>query len=368
MRLVSLDSLLPGSRLGQDVHVLGSDGPPLLRRGVTLEGRYVAALKSKGIFSVWVEDALSEGIRPVRPISAETERRTVAAIGDALTSAREGLTSGRGLSSDAVDNLSKVSLLIADEVHNAPEVAMHLSDMMGADKYLLQHIVDVTALGTVLAARLFREKGWTDHLGQRRRDDIDPRLAKIALGLLLHDIGKLAIPDHILQKDGPLTQDEWAEMRKHPEMGVTMLGDNVSFLIKAVVKQHHERFDGTGYPDGLEGESIHEFARIAAVADVYDAVTSERVYKAAAPPHEGVRIINEGAGTAFAPDVVEIFNRVVFPYPPGSEVRLADGRLAVVAEVEGGDPQRPTVRVMSAAGVEEIRDAELATQPERLAA
>ena len=257
MRLVNLDALLPGTRLGQDVHVLGSDGPPLLRRGVELNERFVSALKNKGIFSVWVEDALSEGVAPVRALSAETERKTVAAIGEALSSARDALTSGRGLSSAAVDNLARVSMLIADEVHNAPEVALHLSDMMGADKYLLQHIVDVTGLGTVIAARLFRENAWTDHTGRRRRDEIDPRLAKVALGLLLHDIGKLAIDESILQKQGPLTPDEWVEMRKHPDVGVQMLGDNVSFLIRVVVKQHHERFDGTGYPDGLAGETIH---------------------------------------------------------------------------------------------------------------
>lgn len=361
MRLVPVSSLPENATLGQDVHVPGSDGPPLLRRGVTLSPGYVRALAGKGVVSVWIEDALSEGVMPVRAISPETQRKAIAAVGNALGEATEALANGRGLSPKAVDELQDVAQLIALEVHSAPDVALHLADMMGADQYLLQHVVDVTALGTVLAGRLFRQNGWVDHLGQRRRDQVDPRLAKIALGLLLHDIGKLAVPEEILQKQGPLTPEEWIVMKRHPQQGAEMLGDNVSFLIRAVVKQHHERWDGTGYPDGIGGEDIHQFARIAAVADVYDAVTSERVYRPPMKPHEGVTIIEQGEGTDFDPEVVAIFSRVVMPFPVGSEVTLADGREGLVADVDPRVPYEPTVRVQRADGsIEEIERALLA--------
>jgi HD-GYP domain-containing protein (c-di-GMP phosphodiesterase class II) len=233
--------------------------------------------------------------------------------------------------------------------------------MMGADRYLLQHVVDVTALGTVIAARLFRRNGWVDHLGRRRVDAIDPRLAQIALGLLLHDIGKLTISQQILNKAGRLTDAEWAEIRRHPEAGADMLGDNVSFLIRAVVKQHHERWDGLGYPDGKSAEEIHQFARIAAVADVYDAVTADRPYRRAMPPHEGVKLIQDGAGTHFDPEVVDIFNKVVLPFAPGMEVDLIDGRRALVVEADARTPFRPTVRIANDNGtIEEIPEAPLA--------
>ena len=361
MRLVPTSSLPANATLGQDVHVPGSDGPPLLRRGVTLSPGYIRALEGKGVMSVWVEDALSEGVLPVRAISPETQRKAIAAVGVALSDATDALTSGRGLSPRAVQELSDVASLIALEVHSAPDVALHLADMMGADQYLLQHVVDVTALGTVLAGRLFRQNGWVDHLGKRRRDQVDPRLAKIALGLLLHDIGKLAVPAEILQKPGALSAEEWVLMRRHPAQGAEMLGDNVSFLIRAVVKQHHERWDGSGYPDGIAGEEIHQFARIAAVADVYDAVTSERVYKASMKPHEGVTIIEQGEGTDFDPEVVSIFSRVVMPFPPGSEVTLADGREGLVVDVDPRSPYEPTVRVLHSNGaIEQIERALLA--------
>ena len=120
-------------------------------------------------------------------------------------------------------------------------------------------------------------------------------------------------------------------MRSHPRLGLELLrGDDFSPLVKAIVLRHHERWDGSGYPDGKSGTEIHEMARIAAVADVYDAVTSERPYAAAQPAREGVRVILEGSGTLFDPDVVDVFARVVTPFPPGEELRLADGRRAVV--------------------------------------
>jgi HD-GYP domain-containing protein (c-di-GMP phosphodiesterase class II) len=361
MRLIPISSLPTNATLGQDVHVPGSDGPPLLRRGVTLTDAYIRALAGKGVVTVWIEDALSEGVLPVRAISPETQRRALTAVANALADATSALTAGRGLSQKAVDELSDVAQLIALEVHSAPDVALHLADMLGADQYLLQHVVDVTALGTVLAGRLFRQNGWVDHVGKRRRDQVDPRLAKIALGLLLHDIGKLATPEEILNKPGPLTPEEWIVMRRHPAQGAEMLGDNVSFLIRAVVKQHHERWDGTGYPSGLDGEEIHQFARIAAVADVYDAVTSLRVYKAPMLPHEGVTIIEQGEGHEFDPEVVAIFSRVVMPFPPGSEVTLDDGREGFVVDVDPRSPYEPTVRVRRQNGtIEEIQRALLA--------
>ena len=361
MRLVPLQSISPGATLGMDVFVPGAEGPPLLRRGVSLDDRYLRALGDKGIGSVWVVDALSDGIAPVRAISMETQNRAIRAVASALDDATAALTSGRGLSSKAVEELSDVASLIAAEVHAAPDVALHLSDMLSADQFLLQHVVDVTALGTVLARRLFREKGWVDHTGRRRRDAIDPRLSKVALGLLLHDIGKLAISDEILQKPARLDAAEWAVVRQHPAIGADMLGDNISYLVRAVVKHHHERFDGSGYPDGLAGDDIHQFARIAAVADVYDAVTAERPYRGAMRPVDGVTIIEQGDGTDFDPEVVAIFSRVVMPFPVGSEVDLADGRTGLVSDVDPRVPYEPTVRVMNPNGsISEIERALLA--------
>ena len=359
MRLVTVDQIEVGAVLAQDVHA-GQSGIPLLRRGVGISERYKRALSENGITTVWVDDELSDGIVPQTVLTDETRRKTAGAVGFALNEAREGMSRGKGLSDNALADLSDMADLITQEVQNTPDVALHLADMMGADQYLLQHVVDVTALGVLLARRCFQDHGWTDFTGRRRYDGVESRLQKLGLGLLLHDIGKLAIPDEVLNKPGKLDEKEWEIMRAHPVIGCDMLGDDASFLVRAVVRHHHERLDGKGYPDGLAGDKIHQFARISSVADVYDAVTSERVYKAAAPPIVGVEVIQTGSGTAFDPEVVNVFNKVVMPYPPGYEVELADGRRGVVIDVDITVPYRPDVRIRNDDdSVEEIKRAVL---------
>ena len=121
-----------------------------------------------------------------------------------------------------------------------------------------------------------------------------------------------------------------------------------------MIRDHHERPDGSGYPRGHVGQAVQEFPRIAAVADVYDAVTSERVYKPAGSPALGVRVIREGAGGQFCEDVVRHFSAIVMPFPVGHELVLPDGRTGVVSDVDPLSPHTPTVRVLEHGSVTEI--------------
>jgi HD-GYP domain-containing protein (c-di-GMP phosphodiesterase class II) len=169
----------------------------------------------------------------------------------------------------------------------------------------------------------------------------------------MHDIGKIGIPDRILLKPGKLSPEEWEVIKAHTTAGAQILADSSNPLVQMardIAMSHHERWDGSGYPDGKSGTEIHEMARIAAVADVYDAITSERPYAAAQPAREGVRVILEGSGTLFDPDVVDVFARVLTPFPPGEELRLADGRRAVVVSVPEEALHRPLVRVIEGPG------------------
>ncbi len=134
----------------------------------------------------------------------------------------------------------------------------------------------------------------------------EPVLSDIGRGALLHDIGKIGVPDAILLKPGPLTPTEWVEMRRHPEIGYSII-KNIPFLqIPAeIVLSHQERFDGGGYPRGLKGEQIHIGARIFAVADTIDAITSDRPYRRGAPYETAREEIQRCAGTQFDPTVVD---------------------------------------------------------------
>jgi putative two-component system response regulator len=126
----------------------------------------------------------------------------------------------------------------------------------------------------------------------------------------MHDVGKIAIPDAILQKPASLDASEWSVMRKHAAIGGRILDQSSSKILEAgrvIAECHHERWDGSGYPEGLAGENIPLLGRICAVADVFDAVTSERPYKPAYPNEEALRILREGRGVKFDPRVVDIF-------------------------------------------------------------
>ena len=255
------------------------------------------------------------------------------------------------MSEDAVDELKRIARLIAAEVATSGDAVLALTDLAGADAYTLQHSIDVTVLGLVLGRRVFNLFGWPNYRGERIFTGVDERLTSLGVGLLLHDIGKLVVPSAVLQKKGPLDADEWELMRQHPEAGVELLpGHAISPLAKSVVRSHHERWDGGGYPEGRRGSRIAQSARIASVADVYDAVTSARPYRDAAPAEAGYQVIVDGAGTAFDPEVVTAFRKVVAPYPAGTEVAFADGSRGIVAVVPVDAPDQPTVRITHAAG------------------
>jgi len=138
------------------------------------------------------------------------------------------------------------------------------------------------------------------------------KLINLSYGAYLHDIGKVKVPDEILGKADALTDDEWKEMRKHPALGEEMLAEK-EFLAAAgrIVRAHHERYDGTGYPDGLAGEAIPIEARVIAVVDAYDAITSDRPYQPALDRREALRELRLGAGTHFDPVVVRAFASLI---------------------------------------------------------
>jgi HD-GYP domain-containing protein (c-di-GMP phosphodiesterase class II) len=344
MRLVGVRRLEPGTVLAKDVHTGRHGRAPLLVRGAVLDRRRIRSLERAGIFAVYVDDELGAGIDVPHALSEETRARATAALGTAIGKVRT--EHPPSLSPETVGELGEIAKLIADEIATCGDAVLALQDLAAADSYTLQHSIDVAAVGLLVARRLFYEVGWVDHRRQRRYDKIDDRLVQLGLGLLLHDVGKLIVPTEILNKPSPLDPDEWALVRRHPLAGLDLLaGADISSVTRSVIRSHHERWDGRGYPSGKAGDRIPQFARIAAVADVYDAMTSERPYSAARPPHEAWSHVVEGSGSAFDPEVVGVFRRVVAPYPPGSEITLADGRRGVVVSFPVPQLDRPRVRV-----------------------
>jgi HD-GYP domain-containing protein (c-di-GMP phosphodiesterase class II) len=346
MRLVATNRLEAGMVLGRDVLTDVHGHVPLLRAGVPLTVRYRQALLDAGIHAVYVEDELGAGIQVTQALSHSTREHATKALVRSFSGAPALVADGQTLTETAICELADVAARISADLADADDAVLALSDLAAADSYTLQHSLDVTALGVLIGRRHFLRHGRPAIGGKRRHDQIEQYLVKLGVGLLLHDIGKLVVPKSILNKPGPLDDAEQAIMRTHPLVGLELLpGDMIGPLAKSVVRSHHERFDGSGYPNGLAGTDISEFARIAAVADVFDAITSERPYARAAPPHVGVRAILEGCVSGFDPLIVESFRKVVAPFPPGCEIVLADGRRGVVVSVPTDCLELPLVRV-----------------------
>jgi HD-GYP domain-containing protein (c-di-GMP phosphodiesterase class II) len=346
MRLIATRRLEDGMAVGRDVMTGRHGSVPLLRRGMRIDQRYVAALSRAGIHAIYVEDKLGEGIEVTPVLTEATRADATRRLERSLGSVKRAKDGTLSLSETAIAELNNLARMIATELATSDNAIVALQDLGAADAYTMQHSIDVAAVGLLVGRRLMVDMGWIDYKSQRRFDRIDQRVVQLGLGLLLHDVGKLAVPQEILTKQGTLDEDEWELMRQHPLAGLDMVADTqISAVARTVIRSHHERWDGSGYPERLRGDKIHQYARVAAVADVYDAVTSERPYSAARPPHVGWQVIVEGSGSLFDREVVAAFRRVVAPHPPGSEIVLPDGCRGVVVSVEPGAPEEPLVRV-----------------------
>lgn len=348
MRLVRLQGIREGMELARDVPAQGTDGVPLLRRGVKLTRRMVATLDGRGVRAVWIEDDLGEGVVPAEPVPEHVRRATEQAVSNCVAAARaivgNSTPSTRRLDA-AIEEIEAAAARLVAALDECPEATLAFDDLATADSYTYTHSVRVATLGLVLGQHIYRREGWIDWQGEHRRDRVAERMTQFGLGLLLHDVGKLAIPAEILNKPGKLTPEEWELIRTHPQAGVSLLSARrLSPLSLCIVRDHHERWDGLGYPRGRPASETHQFARIAAVADVYDAVTADRPYKPATAPHIGVSVIRQGAGTQFDPAIVEHFCRTVMPYPVGYTIVLPNGASAVVTSVDPQQSDRPVAR------------------------
>ncbi|NHN39641.1 HD-GYP domain-containing protein [Pseudomaricurvus alcaniphilus] len=278
-----------------------------------------------------VRAQLSAGPTLAEPASFAAELKNASDVRDKalnlIQEAMQDVKMGRGFDTGAVDVITTEVIQSLDSNQNALTSLMRLRNM---DSYLLEHSTNVAVLMGILAKSL----------GVNRDE-----LHQLVFGAFVHDVGKILVPEQVLNKPGRLDATEWQEMKRHVDYGVDSLKtiDGITGVAMEICEQHHERLDGTGYPYNLSAEQISAHGRMAAVVDVYDAVTANRVYHAGIEPSVALKRMLEWTGTHLDRELVYQLIRCISVYPAGAWVMLSSGLVALVQEPNLKKPTRAKV-------------------------
>ncbi len=348
MRLVPIECVRENSLLGKNIY--DSQGRILLRSGVTLTQSIIERIKTIDIFSLYIIDEYSSGeIEDI--IKPELRQKSISVIKETFSDIeriasvhkfeKRVLNDYTKREQEYFSSISNIAEELLDNVLSNKNLLLSLVDIKSMDNYTYEHCVNVAVISIVLGISL--------NLSRKN-------LTNLCIGALIHDIGKSFIPKEVLQKPGRLNDYESKIMKRHPKLGYEFLGNffNLSSHSKLVALQHHERIDGLGYPNGLVNKEISYLSRIVSIADVYDALTSDRPYKRAMCPNDALEYLMANSGTFFDHEMINIFCKVIIPFPEGTIVNLSNGSIGIVEKTLPNFPLRPIVKIVKSKNSSEI--------------
>lgn len=300
----------------------------LISEGIEYINIYLPNDPDTSLITSKQDDSNYQSVPPFRQIDKSLAEMALYQINDVYNR----VAKGEALS-ELYEPLLNTARVLTQEILESDAITLSLYKVKERDEYTFVHSLNVSLLSGFLCGKLLKDDSVTE---------------KIIIGGLLHDVGKARIPLEILNKPGPLTAEEFAVMKCHPLIGFGILREAriTDETILNVTLFHHERMDGKGYPKGLTGKDIPVESRIVAVADVFDAVTTNRVYRSAESLYKAVSLIIKDTSKHFDPKVSRELVSALGLYPPGTIVELSDGNIAVVIACNEGDLFRPTVKLM----------------------
>ena len=328
MRRVFVNYLKEGMILGRTIY--NNKGEELLRAGVTLDNDYIDLLTKLNVSFVLVDDGIPFQLEEAPDvISTQTRKVAIAQIKKVLLDSKE---SGR-LVIEPQSLYNTVGELI-QQLLSDKEVIFNLIDLRMMDDYLFAHSVNVCILSVMTGITLGYHRGELELLG---------------IGALLHDLGIIKMPEKVINKPSALTSEEWEIIKMHPIFGYEIITEagNLDEGHAIIALQHHENYDGTGYPLGISGDQFSEYAQIVSLADKFDAITSDRHYRKAYPPIEAYEMCEASMNYLVSETVARAFMYNIAAYPSNTVVELNNGMIGVTTQTFKGNSLFPLVKVYS---------------------
>ncbi|RKD26071.1 HD-GYP domain, c-di-GMP phosphodiesterase class II (or its inactivated variant) [Caminicella sporogenes DSM 14501] len=323
MKLVIVDELKEGMILGEDI--VGKYSILYASKGTILNKNIIDGIKRLGIKYIYVIKNKDDDVLLVDKKLDKEYRRTL----DYFKNVYFNVKIGKKI---VVDELQEVVQPLVNEVKNSINILNRLKQMEINDLYTYKHSINVCVISTMIGK-------WMNFSQNE--------LNEIAIAGLFHDIGKSKIPNEILNKAGKLTKEEFEVMKSHTLEGYKILKntDCISDDIAYGALQHHERIDGKGYPNGLKNDQIHIYAKIISIADIYDAMTSNRVYRNKTSPFKVAELIFNDSFGHLDPHIANLFLKGISQFYVGNIVKLNNGEVGEVILVNKNNPTRPLVKV-----------------------